>query len=292
MLCLGHTDNFKNSFEGVEDIDPKRAPFALFAGLFAYGGWQYIVLITEEIIKPARNVVLSVIISFTLITVLYIGTNVAYFTVLTPQELLSSPAVAISFGTKVFGPSMAWLMSLFVALSCAGSLLVSVLTNSRMIFVSAREGYFPSILAMINPERLTPMPAIISLILIASVYLTFDVDKLLGMFMTVDWLLIALVCSIIPYYRWKKPNMKRPVKFPIWVSIVFILVCLYMVILAIYADPLNSCLGLLITLCSIPVYLFFIWKNKPHWMVSLNESATTFLQKMMVVVPQEKPTWE
>jgi hypothetical protein len=51
----------------------------------------------------------------------YILVNLAYFSALSPYEILDSDAVAVTFASRVLGP-LAGLVPLFVALSCIGSL--------------------------------------------------------------------------------------------------------------------------------------------------------------------------
>ncbi|GCB75976.1 hypothetical protein scyTo_0017406, partial [Scyliorhinus torazame] len=51
--------------------------------------------ITEELKNPYRNLPLAIIIGIPLVTVCYILVNVAYFTIMTPAELLQSSAVAV-----------------------------------------------------------------------------------------------------------------------------------------------------------------------------------------------------
>ena len=89
-----------------------------------------------------------------MVTIIYILANLAYFAALTPDEMLDSDAVAVSFAAKVMGP-IAPLVPLFVACSCVsvlilkmvltllnglqvGSLNGIIFTTSRMFFAGAR----------------------------------------------------------------------------------------------------------------------------------------------------------
>lgn len=96
-------------------------------------------------------------------TIVYFLTNVAYFAVLTPQEVLQSNAVAVSFGERVLGV-MNWIMPLSVALSTFGGLNGGIFASSRLFFVGARGGHLPSFLAMINLKYFTPMPSLVFLV--------------------------------------------------------------------------------------------------------------------------------
>ena len=48
----------------------------------------------EEMENPGRNLPLSVAISIMIVTVLYVLTNLAYFTVITPEQFIQTDAVA------------------------------------------------------------------------------------------------------------------------------------------------------------------------------------------------------
>lgn len=50
---------------------------------------------TTVFLLHLRNLPLAILIGISLVTVCYVLVNVAYFTVMTPSELLMSPAVAI-----------------------------------------------------------------------------------------------------------------------------------------------------------------------------------------------------
>ncbi|CAJ0955466.1 unnamed protein product [Ranitomeya imitator] len=100
LLIQGNTQNFTNSFEGSK-ITVGGIGLALYNGLWAYDGWNQLNYITEELKNPYRNLPLAIILGIPLVMACYLLVNISYYTVMTPTELLQSPAVAVL--TSVLG---------------------------------------------------------------------------------------------------------------------------------------------------------------------------------------------
>ena len=101
---------------------------------------------------------------------IYLLTIVAFHTTLSVSVVLGSEAVAVTFANRLYG-RMAWVISIFVALSTFGAVNGNILTTSRLFFAGAREGQMPAALAMIQINRVTPMPSVIIITLLSLLYL-------------------------------------------------------------------------------------------------------------------------
>lgn len=51
-ILSGHTENFKKPFDG--DFDAGNIALAFYSGLFAFGGWNYLNFVTEELQDPYK----------------------------------------------------------------------------------------------------------------------------------------------------------------------------------------------------------------------------------------------
>lgn len=51
-LALGRFENFENAWEG--NYDAGNIGFAFYSGLFAFGGWNYLNFVTEELQDPYK----------------------------------------------------------------------------------------------------------------------------------------------------------------------------------------------------------------------------------------------
>ncbi|VTJ92033.1 Hypothetical predicted protein, partial [Marmota monax] len=87
-----------------------------------------------------QNLVCALMIAIPLVTSLYVLVNISYLIVLSSSEILSSDAVAVSWGNQVLG-SWAWMVPLAVALSTFGSVNGIFFSGSRVCYVAAREGH-------------------------------------------------------------------------------------------------------------------------------------------------------
>uniref|UniRef100_A0A8C4TY70 Cystine/glutamate transporter n=1 Tax=Falco tinnunculus TaxID=100819 RepID=A0A8C4TY70_FALTI len=230
------------------------------------GKWNYTGMNWFFLQHANENIPLAICISMIIVTVGYVLTNVAYFTTISAGELLLSKAVAVTFAERLMG-NFSLAVPVFVALSCFGSMNGGIFAVSRMFFVASREGHLPEILSMIHVRKHTPLPAVIVLHPLTMIMLfNGDLYSLLNFLSFARWLFIGLVVAGLIYLRYKRPDMPRPFKVPLFIPALFSFTCLFMVALSLYSDPVNTGIGFVITLTGVPAYyLFIVWDKKPKW---------------------------
>lgn len=229
----------------------------------------------------------AIILSISGVTLIYIMANAAYFAVLTKEQILGSDAIAVIFGDKAFG-YMKWLMPLIVAMSTVGGLNGSIFTASRIYFAAAREGQLFNALAMLNSNELTPIPSLIFLGLTSILYLTTTkISQLIDYMTFIEASFAALGVSTMLVLRYKHPDLKRPLKVPLIIPIVYLLFTGALIILPLWTSPLEAAIGILITLTGLPAYyLTAKWKQKPKSYQKLIDKFNSTVQKLtMSVMP-------
>lgn len=279
----------KNAFENFQEPDIGLVALAFLQGSFAYGGWNFLNYVTEELVDPYKNLPRAIFISIPLVTFVYVFANIAYVTAMSPQELLASNAVAVTFGEKLLGV-MAWIMPISVALSTFGGVNGSLFTSSRLFFAGAREGHLPSVLAMIHVKRCTPIPALLFTCLSTLLMLvTSDMYTLINYVGFINYLFYGVTVAGQIVLRWKKPDIPRPIKVSLLFPIIYLLFWAFLLIFSLWSEPVVCGIGLAIMLTGVPVYFLGVyWQHKPKCFNDFIKSLTLVSQKMCVVVyPQE-----
>ncbi|CAJ0608666.1 unnamed protein product [Cylicocyclus nassatus] len=288
LLIFGgpkYRDSFESPFEG-NFRNWLDASVGFYSGLFAYQGWINLSFLTEEIINPKRNLPLALVLSSAAITLIYTFFVVALYVVLSPDEVLISPAVGVLFAEKAY-PAVSFLMPLCVAMACIGTENGNMIMSSRLLFCAGREHQMPRILAMINKRLRTPMPAVLFASFLTFCYLLIsnNLYALITVSQVVSWLAFAVVALAWFKLRRKYPDASRSVKVPPIFAAVFVVGSTIIVVLPVIASPVDSAIGILILLTGVPIYVLFIQQNKTPLVIRRALfSFTVFCQKILMVV--------
>ncbi|KAK2859094.1 hypothetical protein Q5P01_003714 [Channa striata] len=290
-LVKGQSEYLQNGFE-VDSLRLDRLPLAFYNGLFAYGGWANLNLVTEEVKNPNRNIPLAIILSMVTVTVFYVLVNVAYYTMMSPAELLMSDAVAVTFANRAL-QGLALMIPVLVALSCLGGMNGGFFGSTRMLFVGAREGQWPPLFSMIHIRRHTPLPAVLlQYPLVVLMIITEDIHQLVVFNSFTGWFFVALTTLGMLIHRHRFPHHPRPFRVPLAIGFIFTVVCFFIVGLSLYSDPWNTGKSCALILTGVPVYFLTVYRFcLPKKLKCIFDHCTVQLQLFLEVVEQEIQTY-
>ncbi|CAI9546098.1 unnamed protein product [Staurois parvus] len=287
LLAQGHTQVFQNAFENTAaGFGPVGVAF--YQGLWSYDGWNNLNYVTEEVKNPEVNLPRAVMIAIPLVTCIYLLANVSYFAAMTPQELLSSDAVAISWGLKVLG-SWTWIISLGVALSTFGSANGTFFSGGRLCYVAAREGHLPDVLSMVHVKRLTPSPALIFTTVISLIMIIpGDFSTIVNFFSFTAWLFYSITIFGLIYIKIKKPDIPRPYQVPIIIPVIVLIAAVYLVLAPIIGSPQLEFQYLYVVLFILSGVILYIPVVCYKWSPKCFQSITLYLQLLLEISPCDR----
>ncbi|XP_076447036.1 large neutral amino acids transporter small subunit 1-like [Babylonia areolata] len=285
-MARGKVDNFQRAFEG-SDYSGGAIAIAFYSGFWAFGGWNYLNFLTSEVINPHRNLPLGIFISMVIITSVYITANVAYFAVLTPSDMLLSSAVAVTFSERTV-PMLSYVMPVLIAVSVAGGINGSVLSMSRLFFTAARYNHLPQVISMITVKNLTPAPSLMAVLVLTILMQTFgEIFYLIEMMGFGFAVVLTTALAGLIKLRVREPALPRPIRLPLALPIFLLIVSLLILTLTVYRKPHESGICLLLVAAGIPFYFVGSLWTKPRRIQSKIDAVTAFLQKLMIMIPEE-----
>ncbi len=257
----GSTANFQTSVPAVGGLAGFFA--ALVAALWAYDGWNNVSMAASEVQRPQRNLPIALIAGTLIVIVIYLLTNLAYFYVLSSEQVAGSDRVAAEMMRRILGSPGAAAVSLAAMVSIFAALNGSILSGSRVPFAMARDGLFVPSLAYISPKHHTPAVAIFTLSAWAALLvLSGRFEELFTTVIFASWILYGMTGAAVIVLRRKQPHLVRPYRtlgYPL-VPAVFVGVACCLLIATLLSSPRESLLGLVIILAGFPFY--FYWKRR------------------------------
>ncbi|CAL1530268.1 unnamed protein product [Lymnaea stagnalis] len=255
-MCQGTTSELGSGFSGTSN-DPSALALALYSAMWATSGGENITTIVEEVKNPSKNIPRSLIIGLTVVIIIYMLTNLSYLAVLSRAEMLGAPAVAVTFAARTLGP-LATLVPFAVMVSTLGASNGSVIGGSRVAFSAGRDGNLPHVLSYIHVHQLTPLSAVLltavmamAMLFPADVESVIDYLGFLGAFMN-----ICVFLAFLRFRLWTMKDVKRPIKVPLVIPILMLLVNVYLFIAPLVISPQLKYVFGAATLLGISVLLY------------------------------------
>ncbi|HET6761130.1 MAG TPA: amino acid permease, partial [Gemmatimonadaceae bacterium] len=241
--------------------------YALIPVLFAYGGWQYSNNIASEIVDPERTIPRAMTIGMFVVVAVYVLANVAYIRVLGPAGLAQSLAPAADTMRAVMGPLGGSLMAAGIMVSTIGFVNSGILSAPRMLQAMAADGLFLRFAARLHPRYRTPTGGIvIQAVWAIALVLSGTYGQLLDYVVFGDWIFFGLIVATIFGYRRRDavaasaaPSTYRAPGYPLLPAL-FVITAAFVVASAIWSNPRNALLGVVLIAAGIPAFLF--WRRR------------------------------
>ncbi|KAF2729626.1 amino acid transporter [Polyplosphaeria fusca] len=120
---------------------------AIYGAVWAYDGWDNANMVASEITNPGHALPKAIKAAMAVVLSCYELVNIAYYILLPWDRMSTSNAVAVEAAKSLLGKPAAVLITVLVAVSCAGSITSNVFSVGRLIMAAAQRHYLPGFLA-------------------------------------------------------------------------------------------------------------------------------------------------
>lgn len=201
---------------------------------FAYQGFEELVKLSDETHEPERTIPLSLLLAIGLSIVLYVAVALSAVSVLGWEALAASPAPFADIARESLGSTASTVFAVTALFATANTVLLILISASRIMYGMARSGTFPPLLAWVHPATRTPIPAILLVTGTGILFLFFgNIGDVASLTNFTIYLTFTLVNASVIVLRFHAPTVKRPFRIPLTVRsipvlpIFGVLVCLF-----------------------------------------------------------------
>jgi basic amino acid/polyamine antiporter, APA family len=247
MLTSGSTAKRLDTAAAQQPFSLAQFGVAMAACLMAYNGWSYVSFIAGEIRDPRRNLLRSLVVGMTVVTVLYVFANVAYLKVMTISEIASSGRVGAEAASRTMGAIGATFVSCVVMLSVVAAINGCILAAARIPFAQARDGLFFSRFGRVHPRFETPAFSIaMGSLWTAVLIVSGSYETLYSYAILAAWIFYTLSVLAVQVFRRRMPSALRPYKlwgypYTLWA---FVTVSVWFIVNSLVTQPGPSFMAL------------------------------------------------
>jgi len=238
--------------------------FAMIFILLTYGGWNEAAYLSAEIRDPRRNIVRSLVIGISVVTVIYVMMSLAYYHVLGLKGMADSKAVAADMMKATLGDRGALVLAFIVVAEALTTLNGTVFTGARTNYAFGRDFPAFAFLGRWDGRVMAPRNAILTQGTIALTLVAFGAFTRDGFSTMVDftapvfWLFFLLTGVSVFVLRRRAPAQPRPFRVPLYplTPLVFCASCVYMLYSSLAYVRFGAMVGVAVLAVGVPVLFF------------------------------------
>jgi len=173
--------------------------------------------IGDEVENPGRVIPRSILLSTTLVALIYVAINFSIIGVVPWREFVPHTAhpqsnfVVSIFMERIFGSGVATVFTAMILWTAFGSVFALLLGYSRIPYAAARDGYFFKVFARLHPTKGFPYVSLVVLGILAIVAGFSSLGTVIDALITTR-ILVQFIGQIgaVTLLRRREPDMPRP----------------------------------------------------------------------------------
>ena len=202
-----------------------------FIAFYAYLGFEDIVNVAEEAVKPRINIPIAIIISLFVTTIFYILISVVAILLVAPEKLaLSSAPLAMLY--KVSTGQSPVVITVISLISVVNGALIQVIMASRVLYGMSRKHWLPEKIGEVNAVTHTPVIAIaiitVFILFFALLFPLLSLAKITSFITLIIFMLINFALLKIKYSHRTHDGFSVPLWVPLIGGISTLMFVLYL----------------------------------------------------------------
>jgi amino acid transporter len=181
--------------------------------IFAFGGFEFASVPSEEVINPRRNLAIALLAAVSLTGIIYVLVQIVALG--TVPQLATASAPLASSAQHFLGLIGGAIVAVGAMLSTTGTNSAVVLVGSRLLYAMAEGGQLPGVLARVHPRYRTPHVAVFAFALAAWAIAMYSNFAELAALSAIARLFFYLsTCLAVLVLRQKMPDASRQFTVP------------------------------------------------------------------------------
>jgi APA family basic amino acid/polyamine antiporter len=205
-------------FGGTADYTSSAQPYGIIAigayVFFSYIGFDTATTTAEECKRPQFDVPMGVIGALAIGTLIYCATAIVLIGAVPWNKVpIKNPLVYAL--APLHQPWLSWVITIGVLAGTTSVALSSLLGQTRIFYVMARDKMLPPAVSLIHPRFKTPVrTTMITGIAVAILTLIAPLNQLLNLVNIGTLIAFTVVCAGVLYLRKRRPDIPRSFKVP------------------------------------------------------------------------------
>ena len=238
---------------------------AILGTLWAYDGWIGVTNMAAEMKDPKKNLPKVISMGIIFVIIVYALFNLVLFNALPAAQLANSATPGADAAVALFGEGGATFLTVGIMVSVFGSLNGYLMTAARVPQAMAERKQLPlsNLLGKVHPKFGTPSNALIMQAALAVIYiLSGSFNFLTDLLIFVLWIFFTLGVVGVFILRKRGLSAKENYRVPLYpiTPAIGILGSAFILCSTVVDEPVQSLIGIGVTLLGLPVYHWL--KNK------------------------------
>ena len=191
--------------------------------IFGFLGFENIVSLAEETKEPEKNIPRAILLSLFISTLLYILVSLAAVALMPPEQLAQTESAILDASLKS-SRSLAGILGGIALFSTANTVLIALVTTSRIIYGISKDNSLPQVLSKVMKKQKTPWAAALIAMLAAIMLLPFRKVETLASIASFATMIVFISVNVaLIRLRRTEPQINRPFRIPFAIGVIPIL---------------------------------------------------------------------